>query len=223
MTWSRRASSPATSRIRWPGSVWPTTSPRPPCSPTANSTTSQRISATTSNGCLPSTRSATRPSRTGSRRCSARRCAGAVLLRPGRPRRQHVKTPVRHRFSFLLQRRHLPAVERLRNLRQPGQDPGPDRADARRPQLHVGGPHRERRAARYGQPGKTFAIGLGCELRHAHRLVYSEGLDLSGKSPHRSARDAGSVSATTVRSAPSRRSGARSISTSIAARCPRTW
>ena len=38
----------------------------------------------------------------------------------------------------------------------------------------------ERRAPRYGQPGKTFAIGLGCELRHAHRLVYSEGLDLSG-------------------------------------------
>ncbi|MDM1441655.1 DUF2083 domain-containing protein, partial [Pseudomonas aeruginosa] len=38
----------------------------------------------------------------------------------------------------------------------------------------------ELRAARYGQPGKTFAIGLGCELRHAHRLVYSEGHDLSG-------------------------------------------
>jgi XRE family transcriptional regulator, fatty acid utilization regulator len=38
----------------------------------------------------------------------------------------------------------------------------------------------ERRASRYGQPDKTFAIGLGCELRHAHRLVYSEGLDLSG-------------------------------------------
>ena len=34
----------------------------------------------------------------------------------------------------------------------------------------------ERRATRYGQPGKTFAIGLGCELRHAQRLVYSEGL-----------------------------------------------
>lgn len=39
----------------------------------------------------------------------------------------------------------------------------------------------ERRAARYGQPGKTFAIGLGCELRHAHRLIYSEGLDLSSE------------------------------------------
>ena len=38
----------------------------------------------------------------------------------------------------------------------------------------------ERRTSRYGQPGKTFAIGLGCELRHAHRLAYSEGLDLSG-------------------------------------------
>jgi predicted transcriptional regulator/transcriptional regulator with XRE-family HTH domain len=39
----------------------------------------------------------------------------------------------------------------------------------------------ERRASRYGQPGKTFAIGLGCELRHARRLVYLEGLDLSGE------------------------------------------
>ncbi len=37
----------------------------------------------------------------------------------------------------------------------------------------------ERRARRYGQPGKTFAIGLGCEVRHANRLVYSQGLDLS--------------------------------------------
>ena len=36
----------------------------------------------------------------------------------------------------------------------------------------------ERRAARYGQPGKTFAIGLGCELRHAGRVVYADGLDL---------------------------------------------
>ena len=37
----------------------------------------------------------------------------------------------------------------------------------------------ERRASRYGQPGKTFAIGLGCEVRQANRLVYSKGLDLS--------------------------------------------
>ncbi len=40
----------------------------------------------------------------------------------------------------------------------------------------------ERRAHRYGQPGKTFAIGLGCEVRHASRLVYSRGLDLSSNS-----------------------------------------
>ena len=36
----------------------------------------------------------------------------------------------------------------------------------------------ERRAARYGQPGKTFAIGMGCELRHADRVVYSDGTEL---------------------------------------------
>lgn len=30
----------------------------------------------------------------------------------------------------------------------------------------------------YGAPAKTFAIGLGCDLSHAHRLVYAKGLDL---------------------------------------------
>lgn len=31
----------------------------------------------------------------------------------------------------------------------------------------------------FGAPGKSFAIGLGCDIRHASRLVYSQGLDLS--------------------------------------------
>lgn len=31
----------------------------------------------------------------------------------------------------------------------------------------------------YGRPHKTFAVSLGCDLRHAHRLVYSRGLDLT--------------------------------------------
>lgn len=39
----------------------------------------------------------------------------------------------------------------------------------------------ERRATRYNQPGKTFGIGLGCETRHANRLVYGDGLDLSDR------------------------------------------
>ena len=34
----------------------------------------------------------------------------------------------------------------------------------------------------WGNPGKLFAIGLGCELRQAHRMVYSEGLDLQDTS-----------------------------------------
>ena len=33
----------------------------------------------------------------------------------------------------------------------------------------------------WGAPGKTFAIGLGCEIRHASRLAYSEGLDLDNR------------------------------------------
>ena len=34
------------------------------------------------------------------------------------------------------------------------------------------------RPMRFGQPRKTFAIGLGCEARHAHRTIYAQGLDL---------------------------------------------
>lgn len=34
-------------------------------------------------------------------------------------------------------------------------------------------------SAGYGMPGKTFAIGLGCDIRHAHRLVYARGLDIA--------------------------------------------
>jgi predicted transcriptional regulator/transcriptional regulator with XRE-family HTH domain len=36
-----------------------------------------------------------------------------------------------------------------------------------------------RRYGGYGTPAKTFAIGLGCDLHHAHRLVYGDGLDLA--------------------------------------------
>lgn len=32
--------------------------------------------------------------------------------------------------------------------------------------------------AGYGSPRRTFSIGLGCDARHAHRLVYARGLDL---------------------------------------------
>lgn len=35
------------------------------------------------------------------------------------------------------------------------------------------------KAVRFGQAQKTFAVGLGCEARHAHRTVYSQGLDLT--------------------------------------------
>lgn len=31
----------------------------------------------------------------------------------------------------------------------------------------------------YGMPAKTLAVGLGCDIRHASRLVYARGLDIS--------------------------------------------
>lgn len=31
----------------------------------------------------------------------------------------------------------------------------------------------------FGQPGKHFAVALGCDVEHAHRLVYAKGLDLT--------------------------------------------
>ncbi len=34
----------------------------------------------------------------------------------------------------------------------------------------------------YGQPRKTFAVTLGCDLRHAERLVYARGIDLRAES-----------------------------------------
>lgn len=34
-------------------------------------------------------------------------------------------------------------------------------------------------AGGYGNPAKQFAIGLGCDIRHAPRLVYAKGMDLS--------------------------------------------
>lgn len=40
--------------------------------------------------------------------------------------------------------------------------------------------------SRFGEPGKLFAIGLGCEARHADRTVYADGLnleDLSAATP----------------------------------------
>jgi len=36
-----------------------------------------------------------------------------------------------------------------------------------------------RSAGRFGAPVRRFAIGLGCEVRHASQLVYADGLDLS--------------------------------------------
>ncbi len=38
------------------------------------------------------------------------------------------------------------------------------------------------RGGGFGKPGKTFAIGLGCDIRHAGQLIYSQGLDITDPS-----------------------------------------
>lgn len=35
-----------------------------------------------------------------------------------------------------------------------------------------------RQVGGFGRPGKVFAVALGCNVEHAHRLVYAKGLDL---------------------------------------------
>ncbi len=198
-----------------------------PCCRTSSSTPWPRSSATTSSGCRRTTRCPTRPSRTGcppcsGRPCAACRCRSCASTGPGTCRNASPR-PV-----FISRPRVAPAaVERVRDVRQPGQDPGADRPDARRPAVHVVARTVERRASRYGQPGKTFAIGLGCELRHAHRLVYSEGLELTGD-PNVAAIPIGAGCRVCERDncPPARvppHSAAPSTSTSTAARCLLTW
>ena len=148
----------------------------------------------------------------------------AVLVRPGRPGRQHVKASVRHGFSLLVQRRHLSAVECLRDVREPGQDRGADRADARRAQLHVGGAHRRTPRIAIWSAGQDIRdrARLRTSACAPTRLLGGTG-SVGRQSPHRSARAAGSASATTARSGRSPRSAARWTSTSTAARCRPTW
>ncbi len=38
-------------------------------------------------------------------------------------------------------------------------------------------------ATLWGEPGAQFVVGLGCDMKHAHRLVYSKGLDLKSHVP----------------------------------------
>jgi predicted transcriptional regulator len=37
-----------------------------------------------------------------------------------------------------------------------------------------------KRSESYLIPDRRYVLGLGCEIEHAHELVYSEGLDLKG-------------------------------------------
>lgn len=69
-------------------------------------------------------------------------------------------------------------MERLRGIHPAGTHPHPAcrNADGR---TYLWVAHTvDHTVGGYGTPDKTFAIGLGCDLRHAPSLVYSKGLRL---------------------------------------------
>ena len=177
--WSRRANSPATNRARWPAWGWPTTSPRRRCCPTGSSTTSPRTSATTSNVFRRSTRSRyeTICHRLSTLQRPSMRGVPFSFVRVDRAGNMSKRQSATG-FHFSSSGGTCPLWNVYETFANPGKilvqiAQMPDGRNYMWVARTV-----ERRASRYGQPGKTFAIGLGCELRHAHRLVYSEGLDL---------------------------------------------
>ena len=77
-----------------------------------------------------------------------------------------------------------------------------------------------KRSGNYLQPNRHYAIGIGCEIAHADKVVYSEGVRLDGP-PCRWASAAGSASGPTATSARSRRSaGGSPCSRTSAGSCP---
>ena len=92
--------------------------------------------------------------------------------------REYVQAAIRIRATFVPFWRHLPLWNVYETFSYPGKIMRQiaQMPDGRR-YLWIARTVNHHRAA-WGQPGKMFAIGLGCEIRHAERTVYSDGLDL---------------------------------------------
>ena len=41
-----------------------------------------------------------------------------------------------------------------------------------------------KRSGSFDQPPRKYALGLGCEIRHARKVIYADGLDLAGRAVH---------------------------------------
>ena len=144
----------------------------------------------------------------------SQQCARHPLLHAARRRgRQHLQALRRRGLSLLALRRHLPALESPRRLPDAGAGRHPDRRDPGRPAfLH----HRRtvERAIRLDpREDIQLAIGLGCDVSHAPRIAYADGLDLAKPLRHADRpRLRASAPASAARSAPPRRPGGRSPS-----------
>jgi len=73
---------------------------------------------------------------------------------------------------------HLSAVERAFDLRHAGPPAQPGDRTARRHKIFLDRADAAPAGGAVPQAQPRFAIGLGCEIRHAARLVYASGVDL---------------------------------------------
>ena len=109
---------------------------------------------------------------------AAPQCArGAVLFHPCRSRRKYFEAPVGDGFPFFPRRR---APVRCGMSMRPSPTPRRiltqlARMPDERTYLWIARTVSHGRGG-YGAPAKTFAVALGCDVRHAERIVYSQGL-----------------------------------------------
>ena len=107
------------------------------------------------------------------------RCHGRALLHAARrPGREHLQALCGREFPLLALRRDLPALASPHSVPDAGPDDPPADRDARRPALFTISRTIERPIRPDLRDDALLAIGLGCDVKHAARIAYADGLDL---------------------------------------------
>ena len=208
----------------WPGWGWRTTSRPQRCCRTGSFTMSRRTSAMTSNGSRRSTRSPTRRSRTGCRRCSARPCGvcrcrssawtAQETCQSDSPPRAFTSPPAAAPARCGTSTRRSPTRARsaCRSRRCPT-----DATTCGWPARSSAAPSDT--ASRVRRSRSASAANYGMRTGWSTR----RGWTCRATTRRRSARAVASASATTARSGPSPRWAAHWTSTNTAARCRPIW
>ena len=126
-------------------------------------------------------RSASRPYAIASRRCSDRPTAASHSSSSAPTAPATSQTPKRHRISLLPGRGNCPLWVVHDAFSTPGRivTQTSQMPDGR---SYSGWPAPPTKVSAIS-PHKSFAIGLGCDIAHAHKLIYSTGIDLTDAAP----------------------------------------